>query len=65
MKKEYIIVGSDNFWYGSAIKSLKEAEKELRYIKKNIAEYGERGKSRASVPEKFYIFEARLVKETK
>jgi len=62
-KEEYIIVGSDNFWYASALKSPKEVEESLKHIKKHIAEYGENGMLRVRLPEKFYVFKARLTKE--
>ena len=41
MEKEYIIVGSNNFWYASGNKSLNEARKDIRYIKKHHSEYGD------------------------
>ena len=61
-KSEYIIIGSDNFWYASGLSSLKEAKKEIKNIKRNISKghYAdpETGQMRDELPEKFYIYKA-------
>ena len=67
-KKEYIIVGSDNFWYASAISTLKEAKKQIKHIRRHIGEYGEPNglNLRTNIPETLFIFEAYLIiKEVK
>ena len=59
MKKdyEYIIVGSDNFWYASGLGSFKEAKEEIKEIRKDITSYGEPDglNFREEVPDKFRI----------
>ena len=67
MKKEYIIIGSDNFWYASCLNSLKEAKKEVGVILDNISAYGNpeaMGDRQEDLPEKLYIYKAYLVKES-
>ena len=65
-KPEYIIIGSDNFWYASGLSSLKEVKAEIENIKKNISKgyYSdpETGQLRDEVPEKFYIYKAVEIK---
>jgi hypothetical protein len=63
--KEYIIIGSDNFWYGSGFFTIKEALDEIKLIKKNPSGYGnpENNSTQTELPETFYIYSARLVKE--
>lgn len=64
---EYLVIGSDNFWYESGAKELKEAIAEVKDIKKgnNIKSYAdpETGFTRDVLPETFYIYKATLVKE--
>ena len=62
---KYLILGSDNFWYGSAFDTQKEAEEEIKTIKKNITDYGnpENHDTQSEVPNNFYIYFAHLVKE--
>lgn len=62
-KAEYIIVGSDNFWYASGLTSLKEAKEVIKNIKKNIQSYAdpETGERQTEVPETFYIYQGRVV----
>lgn len=54
-KKEYIIVGSNNYWYASKLDTLLEAEAEIG----NILEKD------GDLPEKFYIFEAKEITQVK
>jgi hypothetical protein len=63
-KGEYLIIGSDDFWYGSGLKTIKDAEKEIKYIKRDISKYGEpnTGNSRTKVPSEFHIYKAILIK---
>lgn len=54
---EYIIVGSDNFWYASGLSSLKKAKEEIKEIIENVTDYGEPDglNFRERVPDKFRI----------
>jgi len=58
MKKEYLIIGDDNYWYASGITSLKIAKSEAKEIIKN----GEIGKGN-ELPEKLYIFKAEEIEQ--
>ena len=64
---EYLVMGSDNFWYESGSKELKEAIAEVKDIKKddNISSYAnpESGMVQEDLPDTFYIYKAELVKE--
>ena len=40
MKTEYLIIGSDNFWYASCLTSLKEVKETIEDIKGNVGGYG-------------------------
>lgn len=64
-KGEFLIIGSDNFWYGSGTETLKDAIEEVKTIKKNISNYGdpENGEQQTTVPRSFYIYQANLIKE--
>jgi purine nucleoside phosphorylase len=64
-KGEYLVIGSDNFWYGSGFNTLKEAEEVVKEAKKNISNYGnpESHDTQSEVPNSFYIYKASLVKE--
>jgi hypothetical protein len=65
MKKEYIIVGSDNFWYSSDLASIKEVKEEIENIKKDITFYAdnESGENRSDLPKALYIYKAELIKK--
>lgn len=65
MKKEYIIVGSNNFWYASCIETKKEALAEAKKIMKHKGEqnrnYGNDemyGDTAPYKPDTLYIYEA-------
>ncbi len=58
MKKEYLIIGNDNYWYASGITSLKIARSEV----KRMIEDGEIGKGNET-PEKLYIFKAEEIEQ--
>jgi len=64
-KGEYLIIGSDNFWYGSGISSLKDAREEIENIKANPSEYGnpETHERQDSSPETFHIYKAILIED--
>lgn len=64
-KGEYLIIGSNNFWYGSGLSSLKDAREEVENIKENPTEYGnpENNDRTDSLPKEFYIYKARLIEE--
>ena len=59
MKKEYIIVGSDNFWYACDLHSMKEVKSTIQDIIKNPENYSdpETGERRTEPPETFYVYE--------
>lgn len=61
-KKEYQIIGSNNFWYASCLPSFKAALEELEHIVQNHSHYadGETG-AQPEYPEKFYIYESKQV----
>lgn len=58
MKKEYLIIGSDNYWYASGITSLKIAKSEVR----DMIEEGRIGK-RNAMPKKLFIFKAEEIEQ--
>jgi len=66
-KPEYIIIGSNNFWYASGLTSLTEAENEIKKIKKNgkNSTYSdpETGEIKEDLPEKFYIYKGIEIKQ--
>jgi hypothetical protein len=53
-KKEYIIVGSNNFWYASGLDTLKEVKEELEYIQRNWKRFKNEYK-----PELLYVYEVK------
>ena len=66
MKKEYIIVGDNNFWYASCIETLKEAKAQVKEIMKNgKAGYGCAlcDQEPCCEPETLYIYEAKEIKQ--
>lgn len=65
MKKEYIIIGDNNFWYASCIGNLKEAQEQAKEIKKEgNAGYGCAicDKEPCCDPETIYIYKAVEIK---
>ena len=66
-KPEYIIIGSNNFWYASGLTSLTEAENEIKEIQKNAGNstYAdpETGEIKEDLPDKFYIYKGVEVKQ--
>ena len=67
MKKqyEYLIIGSNNFWYSSGLKTLQEAKKYLKVIQKNELSFDdpESGEVKEDLPEIFYIYKSELIEE--
>lgn len=65
MKKEYLIIGSNNFWYASGLTSLEAVKQEIKNIKGNQP-YGnpESGKISeiAEMPDTLYVYEAKEIK---
>lgn len=68
MKKEYIIVGSNNFWYASCISNKKEALERARDIMEETEEVVYRnpealGDTEPETPETLYIYKAEQVEQ--
>ena len=64
--EEYIIVGSDNFWYASSLKSLSEVECELANMREEPSEYGNSeaiGDFQESSPIILYVYKSILIQE--
>ena len=64
MKKEYLIIGSNNFWYGSCLSSLKEVKAEIENIRENVQSYGNpeaTGDSEEKLPDSLYIYKAEQI----
>lgn len=59
-KTEYIIIGSNNFWYASGLTSLQEAKNEVKEIIKKDKWFAdpETGETKDELPNKFYIYKA-------
>ncbi len=53
MKKEYIIVGSDNHWYAGGLTSKAQVKEEIKNIFERPEVYG---KNNSDMPEKIYVF---------
>jgi len=64
MRKEYIIIGSDNFWYGLC-DTLKEAKEIVENAQSNISDFAnpETGRCQIAPPETFYIYKGEEVEE--
>ena len=64
MEKQYLIIGSNNFWYASGLETLKEAKREIKEIKKNASDYSDPETGYIpELPEKFYIYEAKEINQ--
>ena len=63
MEKEYLIVGSDNFWYASCLKTLKEVERKVYEIENNLQSFEnpENGET-AKLPETLYVYKTEEIK---
>lgn len=61
MSKEYLILGSDSFWYAMC-ESLEEAMESLKNIKKCFDETGV-WETQSVEPDDFYIYEAEEVQK--
>ena len=61
-KPEYMIIGSNNFWYASGLTSLAETRSEIKEILKNGKNscYAdpESGEMKDELPNQFYIYKA-------
>lgn len=57
-KKEYIIVGSNNFWYSSKLDTLKEVKEELKYIQEHWDLFESEYK-----PEILYVYEVKEIQK--
>lgn len=66
MKKEYLIIGDNNFWYASCIGSLKKAQQQAREIKDKDSDshYGCAlcNREPCCEPETIYIYKAEEIK---
>ena len=58
---QYIIIGSNNFWYASGLTSIDDVVDELENIKKDVSEYGnpETNELENEKPSQLYVYEAR------
>jgi len=65
MEKEYLIVGSDNFWYASCMTSMKEAIEKIEEIKESPESFGVPygGENQTEAPDTLYLYKAKLIKE--
>jgi len=64
MKKEYVILGSDNFWYSSGLKSIKAVLEEVENIRRNPETYGVPGGSnQTETPDTLYIYYGSQIKK--
>lgn len=64
IKKEYLIIGSNNFWYASCLKSLAEVKAEIKKIKKEKSWYADPESGyEPDLPEKLYIYKAEETKQ--
>ena len=63
MKREYVILGSNNFWYASNLRTINDALKEMEKIKKNPKDYGIPGNNQSELPNSLYIYRVSLIKE--
>lgn len=63
-KKEYLIIGSNNFWYASCLNSLAEVRAEIKNIKEKTRSYGdpEGGEIESELPETLYVYKAVEIK---
>lgn len=60
MKKQYIIVGDNNYWYSTFRASTQEEiDEEIKYVRQWVGEFQE-----ADCNE-FYVYEANLIKISK
>jgi hypothetical protein len=61
----YEIIGSDNFWYGSGLGTMKDVNERIKDIKEHIKEYAdpETDETRTQLPKKLYIIKGKIVKE--
>ena len=50
-EQEYIIIGSNNYWYASGLTSLAEAKEEIKEIQKHPEQH-----TPSELPEIFYIY---------
>lgn len=64
MKKCYLVIGSDNFWY-SMDSNLKEVKETIKQIKDDPSSYGnpENGQNQEVIPETLYVYEAKEIKQ--
>jgi hypothetical protein len=62
-KTEYLIIGSNNFWYSTEA-SLKNAITTVKEIKKEHSGFGDpETEHEPSMPETFYIYKAEEIKQ--
>ena len=61
MKKEYIVVGNNSFWYASC-QNKKEAEEEIEKIKHNLRVYSCGASDEKRKPQTLYVYKAEEIK---
>jgi len=59
-KKEYLVIGDNNFWYASC-DSKKDALSEAKEAMKGVREYSDDAGNVPEIPETVYIYEAKEV----
>lgn len=62
MKQEYLIIGSNNFWYASGITSLEAVKEEVKRIKGNQAYANPENGKIAELPDTLYVYKAEEIK---
>ena len=60
--KEYLILGSNGFWYKQT-KNYKELKEKVEEIKRNIAVYGCGDSDEKRQPDTLYVYEAQQIDE--
>jgi hypothetical protein len=62
MKKQYLVIGSNNFWYAIE-NSLKDAKKTMHIVKSDNGAFSDPETGHTpDVPENVYIYEAKEIK---
>lgn len=63
MKKEYQIIGSNNFWYASCLTSMKEVKEQVEHVKKYHHTYADPETGHhPETPETLYVYLAEEIK---
>jgi hypothetical protein len=64
-KDQYLVLGSDNFWYASCLNTLQEALEVIERVKANPTTFrnGDTNKPQQRAPQRFYVYKAVKIKE--